>query len=137
MNKNSYTHAMLLSLQLASIFKYIADLGIHRKTYNQFYSLESENGDIIKVSHSDTDIKGRTKVDVIINNKFKFSQFFNYGVLLELEVNYLTEGNEYRSLLDTIKNETNDTSYLIELIIDLEYSISIFTEYVANNISRL
>lgn len=136
MSSLTYTHAMLLSMQLASVFKYVADSGIHRESYNKFTTLEGEHGDIIKVEFLAAH-KGRSTVDAYVNsdrNGFRFRQHFNYGILLELEVGYLNSDGVYKSILEAVHNKSEDDAYLTELMIDFEYAISIFTEHVAVNV---
>lgn len=140
MSNLMHTHAMLLSLQLASVFKYVDDVGIHRETYNNFHSIEGEHGDIITVAHRETTRKGKSQVDAIVNserNGFRFRQLYNYGILLEIEISYLTSSGEYKSLLEAIHNKLEEDTYIAELMIDFEYSIAIFTEYVASNVNRM
>lgn len=138
MSGQQHTHAMLLSLQLASIFKYVDDLGTHREKYNSFTTLESEHMDIVTMRYEEGLRKGRNYVDALVNsdrNSFRFRQKFNFGILLELEVSYLNSEGEFVSLLDAIKSESEDELYISELMIDFEYCISILTEYVASNLN--
>lgn len=137
MSRFQHTHAMLLAMQLASVFKHVDDLGVHRETYNSFAALEGEHGDIITLRYEEGARKGRNYVDALVNsdrNGFRFRQRYNFGILLELEVSYLHSDGEYRSLLEAIKSQTEEESYLTELMIDFEYCISIFTEHVASNL---
>lgn len=137
MSSVQHTHAMLLAMQLASVFKHVNDLGYHRESYSKFTSIEGEDGDIISITYEETYRKGRAYVEAIVNSDqhgYRFRQNFNFGILLELEVCYLNSEGNYVSLLDAIKKETEETNYLRELLIDFEYCISIFTEHVASNL---
>ncbi|ABY63189.1 hypothetical protein ST201phi2-1p364 [Pseudomonas phage 201phi2-1] len=139
MSKQQYTHAMLLAMQLASVFKHVDDLGIRRETYQNFTQLEGEHDDIIRISYDEGTRKGRSYVEAIVNsdrNSFRFRQRFNFGILLELEIDYLHSEGGYRSLLETIKDDTIDAGYRTELIFDFEYCISLFTEHVASNLNK-
>jgi len=139
MSKQQHTHAMLLAMQLASVFKHVDDLGIRREAYQNFTQLEGENDDIIRLSYDEGTRKGRSYVEAIINtdrNGFRFRQRYNFGILLELEIDYLHSEGGYRSLLEAIKEVTESESYLTELMIDFEYCISLFTEHVASNINQ-
>ncbi len=137
MSSTQLTHATLLALQLASVFKHVDDLGIHREKFNGFTQVEGEHGDVITTQYLEGSRKGRNYVEAMVNsdrNGFRFRQQYNFGILLELEVSYLHENGDYRSMLDAIRNQSEEESYLTELMIDFEYCISIFTEHVAQNI---
>lgn len=137
MSSTQYTHAMLLALQLASVFKHVDDLGVHREKFSGFTQIEGEHGDVITTQYIEGSRKGRNYVEAIVNaerNGFRFRQQYNFGILLELEVCYLHSNGDYRSLLEAIKYGAEEDADLTELMIDFEYCISIFTEHVANNL---
>lgn len=139
MSSVQHTHAMLLAMQLASVFKHVDDLGYHRESYGSFTTLEGEHGDIITLRYEETPRKGRTHVDAFVNsdrNGFRFRQHYNFGILLELEICYLDEDGQYVSLLSALEQRTAEEAYLSELMIEFEYCISIFTEHVASNLTK-
>lgn len=137
MSSLQHTHAMLLSLQLASIFKHVADLGVHRESYGNFQMLEGEHGDIVTFVYGEGGRKGRSYVDAFVNteeNGFRFRQHYNFGLLLELSVSYLHADGEYLPLFDAIIEQSGGEAYIKELMIDYEYAISILTEHVARSL---
>lgn len=137
MSIQTHTHAMLLALQLASVFKYVADAGHHREIYKSFQPLDD---DIITFTYNDQGTrKGRVSVDVLVRteqNTFMFRQWFNFGILLELELLYCpSEGVTYSLMANFLDSDDSD-SEVSGRMIDFEYAISILTEHVAKQLNR-
>lgn len=138
MSKLTHTHAMLLATQLASVFKYVNDLGHHREAFTTFEDLPPSDGPGVTFKYVEHPKKGRSSVDVhIVTEKHRFyiSQWFNYGILLELEVNYQNRSGSSQSLLTYLLDAEED-EYTQGLIYDFEYGVSIFTEHMAHVLSK-
>lgn len=137
MSKHTHTHAMLLALQLASVFKYVADAGHHREIYKSFHPLE---GDVITFTYNDQgNRKGRVSVDILVkteHNTFVFKQWYNFGLLLELELLYYRADGSTDYLMANFLESDDSDSEMSGRMIDFEYAISILTEHVATQLNR-
>lgn len=134
MSRLMHTQAMLLAMQLASVFKYVNDSGFHREAYRTFDQLISESGPKISFNYVEHSKKGRASVDVTLiteQNHFTFRQWFNYGILLELEIKYVDSKGDAQSLLSMLLDTDDTDNYSQGVLIDFEYAISIYTEHVS------
>lgn len=137
MSKTTHTHAMLLAVQLASIFKHVDDLGHHRESYRTFEPLEE---DVITFNYDDaTGRKGRSALDIIVRterNVFRFRQLYNFGLLLELEITFQDSTDQFVPFLPDVLASADDETDILDRMIDFEYGISILTEHVAKQLTR-
>lgn len=141
MNTSMKIHVELLQRQVAELFRAVNDRAIHRNRYNDFKPMVLDGQPVIEFSHTLPEkSNGRSYADIHVKTEacdFWFRQWFNFGVLLNMEILYRYPTGPTHILNVTLDQITDDPSEQHKILIDFEYALSMATESVATNLTNL
>lgn len=135
------SHLEMLMSQLSCVFQFVNERKIHRSKWANFRPTWIDQD--VQLDYSYVELNAGRSVAVVSvdteQRKYQFTQHYNYGVLLNIEVRTTIEDvkNPRHPIADVINHADLSEETIRNAMIDFEYALSLVTADVAKQVNNL